>query len=130
MCGRFGTIVGFVTTGYVRASQRVDVGHMIVGFMSGERTVRGNVSRGGVGFWLEARRPPRIEERLLVRLGADAREALLVTAVVRHVGFDEDREAYYVGARFVVEGPDAFVDAALDRYVEERLIGARTGALI
>ncbi len=107
-----------------RQHPRVEVREVIVGFPDGDRIVQGNVSSGGVGFWLDLVHPPTEGTRLLVRL-VDSDESLMVPAEVRHVAFEVERSAFYVWASFV--DTDDLVEGPLYRFVEERLLLERTG---
>jgi hypothetical protein len=106
---------------HLRADPRVDVPRLVVRLADGSRAVAGNVSRRGVGFWLEGGRPIAPGEPFQVRLvGPEDLEPLVLAAAVRHAHFVEDRDATYVGGEF---GPtDALIDGPLYRFVEERLL--------
>lgn len=86
--------------------------------------VSGNISTGGVGFWLEpGMRQLVVGDRVTVRFTLpDSFDELLVRAEVRHVT-DHPKGGSRVGARFI--DADELVEHPLFRYIEESLLAVR-----
>lgn len=109
----------------LRASPRVQVHGLQIGLASGARSVRGNLSTGGVGFELDDCPPLRPGDPLVVSLSIpEVDEPLAVSAVICRVRWDERRGRLVVGARFI--DVDALIECPLFRFVEETALLLRT----
>lgn len=102
-----------------RSSPRVSVDRLVIGLGKTERwVVAGNLSIGGVGFWVN--QPIQIGDGISIELTvSEQTEPLHLQGVVCHLRPASSNAAlgWYVGARFV--GLDVLEQWPLDRYVEE-----------
>lgn len=100
-----------------RRTPRVEIAHFVVGLPVGQRTVKGNISMGGVGFAVVDSDMVEPGDSITVHLEIPEEwEPLVLSAVVCHTGQTETN-GQYIGARFV--DMDMLVQHPLDRYLEE-----------